>query len=91
MRHLSAFLLVATALPALVSAQRGTPARTIPAAMSVITEADIKRDLYIMGGQPIGEPIAWYGPFVMNTHAELAQAFSDYQSGRLGLIPADEQ
>jgi redox-sensitive bicupin YhaK (pirin superfamily) len=47
-------------------------------------------DVYIMGGLPIREPIAWYGPFVMNTHAELAQAFSDYQSGRLGRVPADQ-
>ena len=46
-------------------------------------------DVYVMGGQPIGEPVAWYGPFVMNTHAELAQAFADYKSGRLGSIPAD--
>jgi redox-sensitive bicupin YhaK (pirin superfamily) len=46
-------------------------------------------DVYVMGGLPIGEPIAWYGPFVMNTHAELATAFSDYRAGRLGVIPAD--
>jgi redox-sensitive bicupin YhaK (pirin superfamily) len=46
-------------------------------------------DAYIMGGLPIGEPVAWYGPFVMNTHEELARAFDDYRSGRLGQIPAD--
>jgi len=45
-------------------------------------------DVYIMGGQPIGEAVAWYGPFVMNTHEELARAFDDYRSGRLGTIPA---
>src|SRR4029077_17698812 len=44
-------------------------------------------DVYIMGGLPIGEPVAWYGPFVMNTHEELARAFDDYRSGRLGTIP----
>jgi redox-sensitive bicupin YhaK (pirin superfamily) len=45
-------------------------------------------DVYIMGGRPIGEPVAWYGPFVMNTHEELARAFEDYRTGRLGKIPA---
>lgn len=45
-------------------------------------------DVLVLGGKPIGEPVAWAGPFVMNTHAELAQAFDDYRSGRLGSIPA---
>ena len=47
-------------------------------------------DVLVLGGLPIGAPIAHYGPFVMNTRAEIIQAVEDYQAGRLGIIPADQ-
>jgi len=44
-------------------------------------------EVVILGGAPIGEPVAHVGPFVMNTRDELATAFADYEAGRLGTVP----
>ena len=46
-------------------------------------------EVLVLGGRPIGEPVAAYGPFVMNTEQELVQAIQDYRAGRLGVIPPD--
>jgi quercetin 2,3-dioxygenase len=63
---------------------------------SVVLSADASQDgpspgldVIVLGGRPIREPVAAYGPFVMNTRAEIAQAFEDYEKGKLGTIPAD--
>jgi len=48
-------------------------------------------EILILGGAPIKESVAWMGPFVMNTKAEVLQAFEDFQKGLLGTIPADHE
>ena len=45
-------------------------------------------DVLVLGGRPIREPVAWAGPFVMNSRAEVMQAYEDFQKGRMGQIPA---
>ncbi|MDQ1628444.1 MAG: quercetin 2,3-dioxygenase [Actinomycetota bacterium] len=45
-------------------------------------------DVLVLGGAPIREALAWGGPFVMNSEAEVRQAFVDFQAGRFGTVPA---
>jgi redox-sensitive bicupin YhaK (pirin superfamily) len=47
-------------------------------------DAAVDSRILVMAGEPIEEPIARYGPFVMNTKAELIQAVQDYQAGKMG-------
>jgi redox-sensitive bicupin YhaK (pirin superfamily) len=58
-------------------------------ALTLAADANRSLDLFVLGGQPIREPIAAHGPFVMNTRAELVTAFEDFQAGRLGTIPPE--
>jgi redox-sensitive bicupin YhaK (pirin superfamily) len=50
----------------------------------VALEAAGPVSLMLLAGEPLREPIAHYGPFVMNTRAEIEQAVQDYQQGRMG-------
>jgi hypothetical protein len=57
---------------------------TLSAATSQQARFSSGVEVLVLGGAPIREPIAWAGPFVMNTRAELMVAFEDYNAGRLG-------
>ena len=51
---------------------------------SIALKAKTDVRLLVMDGEPIAEPVVGHGPFVMNSRAEIQQAFEDYQLGRMG-------
>jgi quercetin 2,3-dioxygenase len=72
------------------------PMATLGRGDTVVAEAALSQEkrrpslgVLMLGGPPIGEPVAHYGPFVMNTRSELVQALEDIQKGRMGTIPAE--
>ena len=55
--------------------------------VSIAADGAAPAEILLLSGKPLHEPVARYGPFVMNTREEIEQAFRDYQNGTFGLIP----
>jgi redox-sensitive bicupin YhaK (pirin superfamily) len=64
-------------------------ALTVTAADSQPLASRAGWEILVLGGLPIREPVARYGPFVMNTREEIIEAFQDFQAGRMGTVPAE--
>ena len=57
----------------------------------VTVEALEGASVLLLSGEPIDEPIVGYGPFVMNSHAEIAESFDDFHAGRFGQMQDERE
>ncbi|RYY82085.1 MAG: pirin family protein, partial [Comamonadaceae bacterium] len=69
--------------PAAIELQAGVP-------VELVNGDDVESEFLVLQGRPIAEPVAQYGPFVMNTQAEIAQAMQDYRRTQFGGWPWDD-
>jgi quercetin 2,3-dioxygenase len=83
----SAALLVRKGVASVDDSARVKPAEIAifdPAGENLVVRAEEELRALVLGGEPIDESVVGYGPFVMNTEAEIEQAIVDYQAGRFG-------
>ncbi len=73
---------------AVIESQRMGVLDNASAADGVIVNAESDAHFLLIAGQPLGEPIAQYGPFVMNTQEQIHQTLADFRDGRFATIPA---
>ena len=69
-----------------VPAQRMAIFRNDAASNGVTINASAEAKFLLIAGKPLKEPIVQYGPFVMNTRAEIEQAIDDYQNNRFVIV-----
>ena len=55
-------------------------------AVRIVNSGKTSLSFLLIAGEPIGEPVARYGPFVMNSREEVLQAVEDYREGKMGIL-----